>query len=225
MTEVLTMFKLNHPRARRMALASLLALSFAATATMAVTAAPAAARAQAAKKKSKGFTVKLKGGTLTIAFTSAAWSSLSGGSADVGTATTPTAPATSTPTGSFSFPISGGTLNSLTGKGSVSAKGGFTIDRHLSLPGLFESSSSASAENPSASLGSSPSLVLSSANFTPSSVALFKLATTHVKALGNKHGVTLNKIPASLTPAGLQFFGDTFKAGETVATITIAAKG
>ena len=67
--------------------------------------------------------------------------------------------------------------------------------------------------------------MLSSANFSPSKVALFKLATGHVKALGGRHSVTLNKIPASLTPAGLQFFGSIFKAGVTVATVTIAAKG
>jgi len=221
------MSKLNPIRARHLALASLCALPVASTAAMALTAAPAAARAHVAakRKKSKGFTVKLKSGTLTIAFSSAAWSSLSGGSAVVGTATTPTAPATSTPTGSFSFPISGGTLNSASGKGTVSAKGGFTIARHLSVGGLFESNSSVSAENPSASLNTSPTMALTSANFKPSTIALFKLSTTHVKAIGSKHAVTLNRIPASLTPAGLQFFGGTFKAGETVATVTIAAKG
>jgi hypothetical protein len=218
--------KPNHTRAGRIALAAALALPLASSAAMVLDASPAAARAHvAAKKKHKGFAVKLKSGTLTIAFTSAAWSSLSGGSATVGTTTTPTPPATSTPAGSFSFPISGGTLNSVSGRGSVSSKGGFTIARHLSIAGFFESSSSASASNPSAALGSSASLVLTSANFTPPNVALFKLTTTRVKASGSKHAVSLSKIPASLTPAGLQFFGSTFKAGETVATVSIAAKG
>ena len=66
--------KLNSIHARRVALASLCALPVASTAAMALTAAPAAARAHVAakKKKSKGFTVKLKSGTLTITFTSAA---------------------------------------------------------------------------------------------------------------------------------------------------------
>jgi Htaa len=218
--------KLNPIRARRVALASLCALPVASTAAMAVSAAPAVAHAHAAKKKkSKGFAVKLKSGTLTIAFSSASWSKISGGSATVGTTTTAVPPATATPTGSFSFPISGGTLNSVTGRGSVSAKGGITVSSHISIVGFFESTSGASASNPSGSLGSSATLVLTSSNFTPPNVALFNLLTTHVKALGSKHAVTLNKIPATLTPAGLQFFGSAFKAGETVATVTIVAKG
>jgi len=218
--------KLNSIRARRVALASLCALPLASSAAMAVTASPALARAQIAKKKkkSKSFTVKVKSGTLTIAFTSTAWASLSGGNTAVGTATTPTGAATSTPTGSFSFPITGGTLNSASGQGTVASSGGFTISRHLNVS-FFESSSTASAENPTASLGKSSSLILNSANFTPPRVPLFQLSTAHVKVIGSKSAVTLNQIPATLTPAGLQFFGSSFKAGVTVATVTILAKG
>src|SRR5487761_1940311 len=190
--------KLNPIRARRVALASLCALPLASSAAMAVTASPAVAHAQIAKKKkkkkkqqSKGFTVKVKSGTLTIAFTSTAWASLSGGSNVVGTATTPTGAATSTPNGSFSFPITGGTLNSLTGQGTVASSGGFTISRHLSVGGLFESSSSESAESPTASLGKSSSMIFNSANFTPPKVALFQLSTAHVKVIGSKSAVTL----------------------------------
>lgn len=216
--------KLNHARAGRIALATALLLP--SSAALLIEASPAAARAHvAARKKSKGFSVKLKSGTLTIAFTTASWSKISGGNPTVGVTTTPTEPATSTPTGTFTFPISSGTLNSLTGRGLVGAKGGLTISSHLSIGGLFESSSTASASLPFATLGASSTLTLSSANFRPSAVAMFKLATTHVKAVGSRHAVTLSKIPASLTPAGLQFFGSSFKAGETVATVSIAAKG
>jgi Htaa len=223
--EVLKMPTPNFALPGRIALAAALSLPLASSAAMVVDASPAAARAHvAAKKKSKGVAVKLKSGTLAIVFTPSSWSRISGGSPTVGTTTTAIAPATGTATGGFSFPISGGTLNSVSGRGSVSSKGGFTIASHLSIAGFFESSSSASASNPSASLGSSATLILTSSNFTPPNVPLFKLATTHVKAIGSKHAVTLNKIPASLTPAGLQFFGSSFKAGETVATVSIAGK-
>jgi hypothetical protein len=46
-----------------------------------------------------------------------------------------------------------------------------------------------------------------------------------VRALGSRHAVTLNKIPANLTAAGAQFFGSSFKAGQRIATVTIQAKG
>ena len=129
------------------------------------------------------------------------------------------------PEAEFSFPITGGTLNSASGQGTVASSGGFTISHHLSVGGLFESSSTVTAESPTASLGKSSSLILNSANFTPPRVPLFQLSTAHVKVIGSKSAVTLNQIPATLTPAGLQFFGSTFKAGVTVATVTIIAKG
>ncbi len=218
--------KLNTTRAGRTAIAAALLLPLISVSALLIEVSPAAAGAHAAaKKKSKGFTVRLNSGTLTLAFTAASWSKISGGSPTVGVTTTPTEPATSTPTGTFAFPIRGGSLNSLTGRGLVSAKGGLTISSHLSIGGLFESSSTASASLPFATLGSSSTLTLSSANFRPAAVAMFKLATAHVKAVGSRHSVTINRIPASLTPAGLQFFGTSFKAGETVATVSIAAKG
>lgn len=220
------MSKPSHSRARRTAVAAALLLPFTSLPALLIDASPAAARAHvAAKKKSKGVNVRLKSGTLTLAMTPASWSKISGGSATVGITTTAIEPATISPTGTFTFPIVDGTLNSVTGHGVVSAKGGFTISSHLSIGGLFESSTSATALLPSATFGSTSTLALTSANFTPPTVALFKLATTHVKVLGSKHAVALNKIPASLTPAGLQFFGSSFKAGETVATVSIAAKG
>ncbi len=144
----------------------------------------------------------------------------------MGTETTATAPATVTPTGSFTFPISGGTLNSVTGKGTVKSTGGFTISRHLSIAGLFESSSEYSASTPTAVLGSTSMLELSSPSFNPpSNVPVIKLNVSHVKVIGTKHAVTLSKIPASPTKLGLDLLGSSFKEGETVATVTIAVKG
>ncbi len=217
--------RFHHIHPGRVALAAALTLPLASSAALLIDAAPATARAQIAAKKKRGVAVKLKSGTLTIAFSTTSWSKISGGSPTVGITTTATEPATASSTGTFTFPISGGTLNSVSGRGTVASKGGFTISSHLSIAGFFESSSSASASNPSASLGSSSTLVLTSSNFTPSNVALFKLSTTHVKTVGSRHAVSLSKIPASLTPAGLQFFGSSFKAGETVATVSIAGKG
>ncbi len=218
--------------APRLILAAALSLGLAGTTTLALQAAPAIARAHAAGKKkpkkktpAKGFSVKVKSGTVTLAFSSTAWSRISGGSSVVGTQTTPKAPATSTGTGTFTFPIAGGTLNSATGHGTVSASGAITIESHLSIGGLFESSSSATAEAPAVTLGTSSFIFFNSSNFTPSRVSLLTLSLSHVKAIGSKTAVTLNKIPASLTAAGVQFFGSSFKTGETIATVTIAAKG
>lgn len=219
--------KQSRSRARRAILAATLAPALAAPAVMLAGAVPAAARATAASaKKHRGVPVKVKSGTLTLTFTATAWSSLSGGSATVGTETIAVTPATVSTTGSFTFPISGGTLNSVTGKGTVRATGGFTISRHLSIAGLFESSSEDSASNPTAVVAATSTLELTSQNFTPpSNVPVIKLNMAHVKVIAGKHSVTISRIPASLTKLGLEFFGGSFKEGETVATVTVAAKG
>jgi hypothetical protein len=180
--------------------------------------------AAAAKHHSKGFTVKVKSGTLTLTFTAETLKSIDSGSPTVGTVTTPVAPATAA-SGVFSFPIDKGSLNSLTGHGTFAAQGGFTIESHLSLGGLFESSSSASAANPAATLGRSSTMTLTSANFSPSTVPVFTLGLTHAKVAGNRHQVSITKLPVALTAIGAQFFGSAFKAGEQVATATVLAKG
>jgi hypothetical protein len=182
------------------------------------------ASAAAAKKKHRGYTVKVKTGTLTLTFTSVALKSIDSGSATVGTVTTPVAPATSATAGVFTFPLTKGTLNSATGYGTLAAQGGLTIESHLNLAGLFESSSTASAANPSASLGRSSLLSLTSANFTPSTVAFFTLSLAHLKVTGSRHSVTISRIPALLTAPGAQFFGGSFKEKQQIATVTIQAK-
>ncbi len=173
----------------------------------------------------KGFTVKAKSGTITLSFSAEALKTIDSGSSTVGTITTPIAPATDAVPGTFVFPISHGTLNSASGKGSVSAHGGLQIESHLKLSGLLESTTSASASNPSAVIGGSSTLSLTSPNFTPSTVALFTLGTAHPKVSGSRHAVTVSRVPAHLTAAGAQFFGGSFKAGQQIATLTIQAKG
>lgn len=213
---------------RAVTLTALGLLSVSATA-MTVEAAPVAARAQVAKKKRKkkhaSFTVKVTGGTMTLAFTAPAWAVIDGGSPTVGTVTSAVAPATATGTGTFTLPIGHGSLNSATGRGTVDATGGLAIESHVSLAGLFESSSSATASNPVALLSSSSQLSLTSANFNPSTVPMFALNIAHVKVVGSRHSVTLSAIPATLTAPGVEFFGSSFQAGEQIATVTIAAKG
>jgi hypothetical protein len=193
---------------------------------VATSVADASARQASSKKKPKGFTVKVKSGTMTLALTSQAWSSInsSAGSA-VGTMTTPVAPATSNSTGTLTFPIDRGSLNSASGNGTVDAQGGLTIESHLSVAGLFSSSSSASAENPVVSLGKTSKVTLTSQNFTPASVALFTLNIGKLKPSGSRHAVSFSRLPAILTAPGAQFFGSSFHAGEQIGTVTIQIKG
>ncbi len=182
-----------------------------------------AAPAAAAKHHGKGFTVKVKSGTLTLAFTAETLKSIDSGSPTVGTVTTPVAPATAA-SGVFTFPIDKGSLNSATAHGTFAAQGGFTIESHLSLAGLFESSSSAGAANPAATLGRSSTMTLTSASFSPPTVPVFTLGLTHAKVAGSRRQVSITKLPVSLTAIGAQFFGSAFKAGEQIATATIVAK-
>jgi Htaa len=194
-------------------------LAIALLALCALTATPALA-----STKKKGFTVKVKSGTLTLTLTAQAQSDIDSGSATVGRIATPISPATATGA-VYSFPISHGTLNSATGHGTVGSSGGLTLESHLSIAGLFESSSSASASNPSASLNRTSMLDLTSANFSPPTVPMFTLNLAHAKVTGNRHSISIKGIPALLTAAGVQFFGATFKTAQEIATVTIAAKG
>jgi Htaa len=178
------------------------------------------------KKKKKAFTIKLTGGTATLTFTTQAWSDLnSSAGSTVGTMTTPLAPATSSSPGVLTFPVSGGSLNSSTGHGTVDAQGGFTIESHLSVAGLFSSSSSATAENPVLSLGTTSELTMSSQNFTPPSVPLFTLSLGKLRPTASHHAITIAKVPALLTTAGTELFGSSFHAGEAIATVSIQATG
>jgi hypothetical protein len=171
----------------------------------------------------KGVTVKVKTGTLTIVFDEATLKSIDSGSPAVGTVTSAVTPATEPSAGTLVFPISHGSLNSVSGHGTIAASGGFTIESHLDV-GFFESSSSATATSPSASLARTSQMTMTSTNFKPSTVAFFTLGLAHAKVSGNRHGVSVSKLPVSLTSAGVLLFGASFKAGEQIATATIVAK-
>jgi hypothetical protein len=187
----------------------------------------AAAPAAAAKKKPRAYTVKATSGALTLTFTAKVWATLnSSAGTSAGKNASAAAPATVTAPGDLSFPITLGSLNSVTGRGSVSASGGLTIESHLSFGGLFTSSSSSSVNSPVASLGATSKVTVSSPSLIPSSgVSLFRLNTFHMKVVGSRHSVSLTKIPAKLTAAGALFFGPGFAAGQQVGAITIQIKG
>jgi hypothetical protein len=179
-----------------------------------------------AAKRPKGFTMKVSSGTLALTLSAATWSAInSGARSTVGTTTTVLAPARSEGGSTLTFPITRGTINSITGHGLLSARGGLKIESRLSMPGLFASSSSASAGSPVLSLGSSSKLMLTSPNFTPSTIPLFTLSTAHLRAIGSRHALSLKAIPASLTASGAQFFGGSFKAGQPIGSVTVQVKG
>lgn len=202
--------------ARRLRPAGVAALLAAATIAML---APAGASA-----KTKGYTVKAASGTLAITFTPTIWASLNSSEGKaLGKSATALTPATATPAGVLTFPITHGSLNSATGRGKVSARGGLMLESHINL-GIFESSSSASAAEPVVSIGATSTITMTSANFTPPSVPLITLRTAHVKAVGGRHAVSLSKIPATLTQAGAEFFGSAFTVGEQIGTATVVIR-
>jgi len=213
-------------RAQRAAIGTLAAILSLSILAVGAEATAAATIAHQSAKKSKGFTVKAKSGTMTLTFSSQAWTRINGSTGStVGTATTPVAPATANATGAFTFPITHGSLNSASGRGTVNAQGGLMIESHLSLGGFFNSSSSASASSPVVSLGTTSKVTMTSANFTPPSVPMLALNLSKGKRTGSRHAVSLSKIPATLTAPGAQFFGSSFRAGEQIATVTIQIKG
>lgn len=185
------------------------------------------AAASAAAKKPKAYTVKAASGTLTITWVAKVWSSLNSSlGSTVGTKTTAVAPAAETASGVLTFPITDGSLNSVTGRGTLNASGGIATESHLSVGGLFESSSSASVSSPVITIASASKITITSSNFTPpTGVPLFTLNTAHVKAVGSKHSVTLSKIPAEITALGADAFGSGLQANEVIGTATIQIKG
>ena len=187
----------------------------------------AAAPAGAAKRKPRAYTVKATSGALKLTFTPKVWSSLNTSTGtSAGKNASAVTPATVTAPGTLSFPITMGSLNSVTGRGSVAATGGLTIESHLSFAGLFTSSSSSSVNSPVAVLGATSKVTVSSPNLIPSSgVSLFRLNTFRMKVTGGRHSVSLTRIPAKLTAAGALFFGAGFSAGEPVGAVTIQIKG
>jgi hypothetical protein len=210
-------------RARRALTSVLLATLTIAAAGSAVS----AAAASAAAHKPKAYTVKATSGTLTITWSSKVWSSLNSSlGSTIGTKTTAVAPAAETASGVITFPITHGSLNSATGRGTLDANGGISTESHLDVGGLFESSSSASVSSPVITIASASKVTITSSNFTPpTGVTLFTLNTAHVKAVGSKHSVTLSKIPTEITALGVDAFGSGLQANEVIGTATIQIKG
>jgi len=178
------------------------------------------------KPTAKGHAITITGGSVTLAFTSAAWSKLdhSLGSTFTDT-TTPVEPATATSTGTFTFPVTGGSLNSATGQGSVKASGGITVTSSTNLGALGSSGNTATATNPVVAIGSSSTVTMTSEQFSPSTVPLFDLKTGSIKPAVTGGTVTLSGIPVMLTSPGEQLFSTvgSFTTTEEIGTLTIAA--
>jgi hypothetical protein len=175
----------------------------------------------------KGVPIRIKSGTVTITFSSKAWSTLDSLSTTLGERTSAIAPAKETAPGSFVLPISNGTLNSVTAQGTLGAKGGLRTEDHVALPGgLLESTSSATATGPAISIAASGAkLSMRSPNADPPLLSIFKLSLGHAKVLSTSHSVTVSKIGALVTAAGAPFFlSGSIKAGQEIATVTIRAK-
>jgi hypothetical protein len=175
----------------------------------------------------QGFAVKVKSGTITLTLSATALATIDRGSATLGSHLSVIAPATEATPGSFRFPISKGTLNSVTAHGSVSAKGGLMSESHLDVGGLLEQSSTATGTAPALVIASSARLSITSPNFTPSTVAIINLSLKHAKVRSTRHSVTISKISATLSSTGAQFFLNSavLKAGSQLGTVTIQAKG
>jgi hypothetical protein len=194
-------------------------------AAIAGTAAASPREAHTASAK-RGVAVKIKSGTITLTLTASALATIDRGTATLGSHAGPIAPASEATPGSFTFPISKGTLNSVTGHGSVSAKGGLMSESHLDVGGLLEESNSATGTGPVLAIGTTASLSITSPNFTPSTVAILNLNLKHAKVSGTHHAVTISKVSATLSSTGAEFFlnGAVLKAGTQLGTVTIQAK-
>lgn len=186
-----------------------------------------AAPASAARKRAKAYTVNATSGAITVTFSPAVWAALNSSTGtSSGRNVTPLAPATVPSPGTLRFPVARGSLNSLTGRGSVSASGGLAIESHLSFGGLLTSSAASSVMSPVASLGASSNVTVDAPNMIPPrSVALFRLNTFHMRVAGGRHAVSLSKIPVRLAAAGALFLGPGFSLGQEIGTITIQIKG
>jgi hypothetical protein len=173
--------------------------------------------------------IAVNGGSMTLTFTSRAWSKLAAGSASgpptPQTSTTPIAPATAS-ANVFRFPIIGGSLNSRSGRGTVTASGGISIVSGGTNP-YFASSASGSVNDPVAAIGATSTVAVTSENFSPPAVTLLRLGAGHVKRSARGNEVTISGIPASVALAGQQFFGIAagFNVGEALGTLTIRATG
>jgi hypothetical protein len=173
-------------------------------------------------------TLTVARGSMTLAFTSSAWSRLSGsagGTAGSDTSAVPIAPATESAS-TFTFPISGGSLSTASGRGTVTASGGISV-ASSGTNSFFTSSASASASNPVAVLGVRSRLTVTSESFSPPTVVLLRLGNGVVKSSSRRRAMTISDIPATVTTASQQLFGiaGSFSVGEQIGTVTIRASG
>jgi hypothetical protein len=235
------------PRARRSARShlalALLAVALCTPAPAAATTAAGRSAQTAAERRHRGeqtrrkkgrrgrkrLAIAVKRGSMTLTFTSGAWSKLSAGSAggplSPQTSTTPIAPATAS-ANVFTFPITGGSLNSRSGQGTVTASGGVSIASGGTNP-YFASSTSGSVNNPVVAIGALSTVTVTSEDFSPPSVTLLGLGTSHLKPSAHGDAITISGIPATVALAGQQFFGiaGAFNVGEALGTLAIHATG
>ncbi len=167
--------------------------------------------------------VKLTGGSATIALSSTAGSALEKAKVTL----TVTAPATLPGATQVSMPITGGTLNPGTGEGTVDLGGGFTFLGPEENLFLFTSQSAVSLESPVAiKLAGSSSDLSANVGSPPLNAPFFTLkAGKPTSAAGT---LTLAGIAASLNSQAAEVMSEAFGAGsftngETVATISLQA--
>lgn len=168
--------------------------------------------------------VKLTGGTATIALTSSGASALEAAKVTLSAAT----PATTPSATQVSLPITGGTLAPSTGEGTIDLGGGFTFLGPVVNLYFFTSQSAVSLESPVVIklAGASGSSLSANVGSPPVDAAFFTLKPG--KASSAAGTVTVTGIAASLDSAaaevmGKAFSGTTFKTGEELASIAIAA--
>jgi hypothetical protein len=179
------------------------------------------------KRAGRRRTFAIRGGSITLTFTATAWSKLNRSSTGNGlsssTSATPIAPATASGT-SFTFPITGGSLNRVSGRGSLTASGGIEISS-TGTSSFLTTSTSGSAANPLVALGATSTVTVTSENFTPPTVTLLGLALAGVRPYAKGNELLISDIPATVTTAAQQLFGiaGSFNVGEEIGTLTIRA--
>jgi hypothetical protein len=204
-------------------------LTLGASVTLSVPTATAAAAHSS--KKSKGHKKKKKkavkkapnatvtAGTETLTFNATAAQALE----KAKVSTTVVSPATGALSSGFVFPIAGGTLNPVTGLGSITTTGGITFATSFSVPGLFSSESNATAAEPALKLSSASTLSLTSAQVSPPTFPFATVKGVHPSS--HAGAIALLNMPVSLTSTGAQFLGQfatgAFTAGEAIGTITV----
>ncbi len=218
-------------------IASLLALTVSATLSAPVAgAAPAhstkkskkhkkAKRKHASKKPAgkKVANATITGGSETLTFNATTAGTLEKAKVSI----TVVSPATGALATGFVFPLSAGTLNSVTGLGSVTGTGGIEFATSFSVAGLFSTETNATISEPALALNSTPTLSLTSQQANPPTFPFGTASLKGVRPVSHAGTITLSNLPVSLTSTGAQFFNQfasgAFTAGEAAGTLTVQA--